>query len=69
VIWTRHRRPPDRTEDIRAWFAAAGFDEIAFEAPDALGLVGVGAHRLAAPARPLVPGRRLFTFVGDGGVL
>ena len=32
VIWTRHRRPPDRTDDIRHWFAAAGFDELAFAA-------------------------------------
>ncbi|HEX5097459.1 MAG TPA: class I SAM-dependent methyltransferase, partial [Acidimicrobiia bacterium] len=26
VIWTRHRRPPDRTIDIRRWFAEAGFE-------------------------------------------
>ncbi len=33
VLWTRHRRPPDATPGIRADFAAAGFTEIAFEAP------------------------------------
>ena len=66
VIWTRHRLPPDRTVDIRAWFAEAGFDELEFVTPDAEGFVGVGAHRLAIDARPFVPGERLFTFVGDG---
>ena len=66
VIWTRHRRPPDLTTDIRAWFAAAGFDEVAFVAPDASGFVGVGAHRLRSDPRPFVPGERMFTFVGDG---
>jgi hypothetical protein len=32
VIWTRHRRPPDLTPQIRAWFAETGFEEIAFDA-------------------------------------
>ena len=32
VIWTRHRRPPDLTPQVRAWFAESGFDEVAFEA-------------------------------------
>ena len=66
VIWTRHRRPPDLTTEIRAWFAAAGLDELAFVAPDASGFVGVGAHRLRSDPRPFVPGERMFTFVGDG---
>lgn len=66
VIWTRHRLPPDRTVDIRAWFAGAGFDEIEFVSPDTDGFVGVGAHRLATEARPFVADQRLFTFVGDG---
>ena len=34
VIWTRHRRPPDLTPEIREWFVDAGFDEVAFEGPD-----------------------------------
>jgi len=66
VIWTRHRRPPDRTDDIRAWFDLAGFDEIDFTAPDPGAVVGVGAHRLRTEPRPFVAGHRLFTFVGDG---
>jgi hypothetical protein len=65
VIWTRHRRPPDLTPTVRAWFRAAGFDEVAWEtAPDAA--FGVGVSRLTAPPRPFGPGRRLFSFVGDG---
>jgi len=35
VIWTRHRNHPDLTPLIRQWFAAAGFEEVAFIAPDA----------------------------------
>jgi hypothetical protein len=63
VIWTRHRREPDRTPDIRRWFAGAGFRELAFDAPAEREL-GVGVHELTAPPRPFDPGRRLFTFDG-----
>jgi hypothetical protein len=63
VIWTRHRRAPDRTVDIRRWFAEAGFEEVAFVGSEHF-LFGVGAHRLAAAPRPYVPGIRLFRFVG-----
>lgn len=62
VIWTRHRRPPDLTPQIRAWFAGAGFDEIAFDALETSTQVGVGVGRLrgAPPAGP--PDQLLFTF-------
>ena len=62
VIWTRHRRPPDLTPRIREWFAASGFDEVAFDALATDGLMAVGTSRLAraAPARP--PVGRLFSF-------
>jgi hypothetical protein len=77
VIWTRHRRPPDLTVQIRSWFAAAGFEEVAFEAPHAsVSSVGVhrrldgvpseppaGAGRIAAAGLPR--GGRLFTFRPD----
>ncbi len=68
VIWTRHRRPPDATPSIRADFAAAGFAEVAFEAPDGY-VLSVGRHRLegAPPSGAFDPGRTLFDFVGDGG--
>jgi hypothetical protein len=62
VIWTRHRNPPDLTPSVRGWFAGAGFEEIAFEAPqDARFTVGV--HRWAGAAGNGDLGdRRLFTF-------
>lgn len=62
VIWTRSRRAPDLTPDIRRWFGEAGFEEQAFDAPsDAL--FSVGVHRLVAePVRP-EPGQVMFRFV------
>jgi hypothetical protein len=62
VIWTRHRKPPDLTPTVRAWFADTGFEEVAFDAPDEM-YVGVGTHRLVAPPQPLAPGIKLFTFL------
>jgi hypothetical protein len=64
VIWTRHRRPPDRTGEIRDWFAAAGFTEIGFDGPDDL-VIGVGAHRFTGEPRPFRPGVRLFEFLPE----
>ena len=62
VIWTRHRRPPDLTPQVRAWFAESGFEEIAFDALETSALTSVGVNRLrGAPAAGL-PGHRLFTF-------
>ncbi len=63
VIWTRHRRVPDRTIDIRRWLGEAGFEESAFVGSDEL-LFGVGAHRLVGAPLPYAPGVKLFTFVG-----
>jgi hypothetical protein len=63
VVWTRHRRAPDRTVDIREWFARAGFEELSFDAPDDF-LFGVGVHRLVAPARRFEPAVEMFAFVG-----
>ncbi len=70
VIWTRHRRPPDLTLSIRAWFADAGFEEVSFVAPPGT-VLSVGCHRLVGSAGaggPLDPGLRLFDFVGDGSL-
>lgn len=64
VIWTRHRNPPDRTADIRRWFAEAGFDELGFVGPDDLRF-GVGSHRLTAGPLPYVPDVRLFSFIAS----
>jgi hypothetical protein len=62
VIWTRHRRVPDLTPQVRAWFAGAGFDEIAFDALETSTEIGIGVGRLRGtpPAGP--PGQVLFTF-------
>jgi hypothetical protein len=61
VIWTRHRREPDLTPQVRAWFAAAGVAETAFVAAPGPGWA-VGAGVLDAPSTPLDGIRRLFTF-------
>jgi len=65
VLWTRHRRPPDLTVAIRADFAAAGFTELAFDAPEDT-VMTVGHHRLDGEGAPFDPDRVLFDFVGDG---
>jgi hypothetical protein len=65
VIWTRHRRSPNATPSIRAEFAASGFGEIEFVAPDST-VMTVGHHRLDGPTAAFHPDRRLFDFVGDG---
>ena len=62
VLWTRHRRAPDLTPQVRAWFRASGFDEVAFDAPDTRALTGLGVHRLAAAPTAGLPGEPLFTF-------
>jgi hypothetical protein len=60
VLWTRGRRAPDVTPSIRGWFAAAGFAELAFEAPEEYSF-SVGVNRLVTPSAPPVP-EQLFTF-------
>jgi predicted RNA methylase len=65
VVWTRHRRPPDRTPTVRADFAAAGFTEVSYEAPEGV-VLAVGHHRLHGPTAPFHADQRLFEFVGDG---
>ena len=64
VIWTRHRRPPDITGELRSWFGANGFEEIAFEALDTEQLISVGVHRLAHRHDRVsgYPDQPLFTF-------
>jgi hypothetical protein len=62
VIWTRHRRAPDKTPEIRAWYEAAGFEEQAWESAGE-NAFGVGRHVLTAPGQPLQTGKRLFTFL------
>ena len=62
VIWTRHRLPPDVTPQVRAWFAASGFEELAFDATGFDTLMGLGANCLRRPATAGLPDRPLFAF-------
>ena len=60
LIWTRHRRAPDLTDAIRAWFIESDFEEVSFEpVPDSDGSVGVA--RFIGSTTELVD-QRLFTF-------
>lgn len=59
VIWTRHRRPPDRTPRVRRLLARAAFEEIAFDAPEDEHWT-VGSHRHAGEPPALQPGVRLW---------
>ena len=62
VIWTRSRRVPDLTPAIRQYFAAHGFAETDFVAPDDV-LFSVGVHQFMGEPEPLEPERRMFTFM------
>jgi hypothetical protein len=62
VIWTRHRRPPDVTPRIRAWFTDAGFREVAFETLDTATPLAVGVGRLLRAGCAGLPAGPLFTF-------
>jgi hypothetical protein len=61
VVWTRHRHDPDLTPSIRDWFADAGFEELAFVAPQGEHW-SVGVHRFVGEHRPLELGRHWFSF-------
>ena len=61
VVWTRHHHPPDLVPHVRAALQRAGFAELACEdAPP----FAVGANRLTRAPRPLLPGARMFEFIG-----
>jgi len=61
VLWTRHRRDPDRTGEIREWFADAGYEELAFDSPGP-DRFALGTIRLVAPPLAYRSDLRLFTF-------
>jgi hypothetical protein len=65
VLWTRHRREPDLTTQIRAWFEDAGFEDVAF-VPITGTLAAVGRARLRTRNHSARRPGRLFSFVGDG---
>ena len=62
VIWTRHRREPDLTPRIRAWFTGAGFEELAFGSPESSPQTGVGAAALQGAGGAVRPDGPLFRF-------
>jgi hypothetical protein len=62
VIWTRHRRPPDLTPRIRAWFTGAGFEELAFDTLDTSTRAVVGVGRLRHAVHAELPTEPLFAF-------
>lgn len=61
VVWTRHREEPDLVPAVCDWFAEDGFT-LEFVTPP--GRIAVGVHRYTGQPRRLVPGARMFTFVG-----
>jgi SAM-dependent methyltransferase len=62
VIWTRTRRAPDLTPDVRTWFADNGFHEVGFY-PVADSSASVGVSDLKYLTRRPLDNERLFTFV------
>ena len=62
VLWTRHRRTPDLTPQIRDWFTAAGFDELDFGSPPSAPRTGVGAAVLRGGPGAAWPEGPLFRF-------
>jgi hypothetical protein len=65
VIWTRHRREPDRTPAIREMFCEHGFREVQFATPDDY-VFCVGTAQLERPPDPFAPDVAMFVFVGNG---
>jgi hypothetical protein len=63
VIWTRHRREPDLTPSIRAWFDAAGCESTGFVSP-ASGSFAIGCERVTVSSTAPMP-TRLFGFLDD----
>ena len=61
VIWTRHRREPDLTLRIPAWFEAAGCEATAFVSLGP-GTFAIGGERLAAHGAAAALPEQLFQF-------
>jgi SAM-dependent methyltransferase len=62
VIWTRTRREPDLTPQVRTWFTDNGFREVEFVAVPG-GSAAVGVADLELPTAVTLGSERLFTFV------
>ena len=64
VVWSRNREPVDVVPQVRKWFAAAGFGEVALVTPPDV-TFAVGAHRLLGFPSPLVLRVRMFDFLDE----
>jgi hypothetical protein len=65
VLWTRHRKAPDLTPQIREWFADADFDEVGFDYEEGRGFsVGTQVFHGLTPA--FDPTARFFEFEPRG---
>ncbi len=62
LVWTRNRRSPDLVPQVCAWLEQRGFERLWVADPSLT--QAVGAHRFTGEPRPLVPGQRMFDFVG-----
>ncbi|WP_399477701.1 class I SAM-dependent methyltransferase [Streptomyces sp. TRM68367] len=62
LVWTRNRKAPDLVPQVCAWLERRGFERLWVS--DARLTQAVGAHRFTGEPRPLVPGQRMFEFVG-----
>ena len=64
VIWTRNRRAPDLTPQLRAWFVESGLAEVGFVPVETDRLTAVGVNQLTGrPAlAAALPEGRLFRF-------
>jgi hypothetical protein len=62
LVWTRNRKAPDLVPRVCEWLEARGFARRWVSPPEVR--QGVGVHRFAGTPKPLVPGGRMFTFVG-----
>lgn len=64
VVWTRNRMlgSEDLVPQVCAWLEERGFERLWVSDPELE--FGVGAHRFTGTPRPLVPGERMFEFVG-----
>lgn len=63
VLWTRGDQEPDLGDEIRGWFADAGFEEVSFETRVNGSPMAVGVQRLVGEPAELVAGQRIFTFI------
>lgn len=62
VVWSRGRDTSDINDDVRAWFATAGFIEVDYAALETGSRPALGLMRYGGEPVDLVPGRQLFTF-------